>query len=58
MYEMRLFFFFFWFVLFCFVLFFFILTLKCDLKGAFDRSYSEIRLYLKFIFQISSSVIV
>ena len=44
---------------FCFVLFcFFILTLKFDLKGAFDRSYSEIRLYLKFIFQICSSVIV
>ena len=41
-------------VLFCFL----ILTLKFDLKGAFDRSYSEIRLYLKFIFQISSSVIV
>ena len=57
MYEMRFFFFFFLFVLFCFV-FFFILTLKFDLKGAFDRSYSEIRLYLKFIFQISSSVIV
>ena len=38
--------------------FFFFLTLKFDLKGAFDRSYSEIRLYLKFIFQISSSVIV
>ena len=35
-----------------------ILTLKFDLKGAFDRSYSEIRLYLKFLFQISSSVIV
>ena len=59
MYEMR--FFFCLFVCFCFVLFwfvFFILTLKFDLKGAFDRSYSEIRLYLKFIFQISSSVIV
>ena len=55
MYEMRFFFFFF---LFCSVLFFFILTLKFDLKGAFDRSYPEIRLYLKFIFQISSSVIV
>ena len=41
-------------VLFCFL----ILTLKFDLKGAFGRSYSEIRLYLKFIFQISSSVIV
>ena len=53
MYEMR---FVFCFVLFCFV--FFILALKFDLKGAFDRSYSEIRLYLKFIFQISSSVIV
>ena len=57
MYEMRFFFLFLvCFVLFCF--FFFILTLKFDLKGAFDRSYSEIRLYLKFIFQISSSVIV
>ena len=57
MYEMR--FFFVCLFLFCFVLFcFFILTLKFDLKGAFDRSYSEIRLYLKFIFQISSSVIV
>ena len=56
MYEMRFFFSFFF--LFCFVLFFFILTLKFDLKGAFDRSYPEIRLYLKFIFQISSSVIV
>ena len=55
MYEMRFSFFFFLFVLFCF---FFILTLEFDLKGAFDRSYSEIGLYLKFIFQISSSVIV
>ena len=57
MYEMRFFFFFF---SFCFTLFcfFFILTLKFDLKGAFDRSYPEIRLYLRFIFQISSSVIV
>ena len=27
------------------------------MKGAFDRSYSEIRLYLKFLFQISSNVI-
>ena len=48
---------------FCFfvvvvVVFFLVLTLKFDMKGAFDRSYSEIRLYLKFIFQISSSVIV
>ena len=48
---------------FCFfvvvvVFFFLVLTLKFDMKGAFDRSYSEIRLYLKFIFQISSSVIV
>ena len=50
MYEMRFF-------VFCF-LFFLILTLKFDLKGAFDRSYSEIRLYLKFLSQISSSVIV
>ena len=65
MYEMRFLFcflffvfclFFVFFFLFCF--FCFILTLKFDLKGAFDRSYSEIRLYLKFIFQISSSVIV
>ena len=56
MYEMR-----FFFCCFCFcfvVVVFFILTLMFDLKGAFDRSYSEIRLYLKFIFQISSSVIV
>ena len=48
---------------FCFfvvvvVFFFLVLTLKFDMKGAFDRSYSEIRVYLKFIFQISSSVIV
>ena len=28
------------------------------MKDAFDRSYSEIRLYLKFLSQISSSVIV
>ena len=56
MYEMRFFFFFFSFCFFVFV--FFILTLKFDLKGAFDRSYPEIRLYLKFIFQISFSVIV
>ena len=27
------------------------------MKGAFDRSYSLIRLYLKFLLQISSSVI-
>ena len=27
------------------------------MKGAFDRSYSEIGLYLKFLFQISSYVI-
>ena len=27
------------------------------MKGAFDRSYSLIRLYLKFPLQISSSVI-
>ena len=27
------------------------------MKGAFDRSYSEIGLYLKFLFQISSNVI-
>ena len=54
MYEMR-----FLFLLLLLLLFFFlVLTLKFDLKGAFDRSYSEIRLYLKFIFQISSSVIV
>ena len=38
--------------------FFLILTLKFDLKGLFDRSYSEIGLYLKFLFQISSNVIV
>ena len=44
------------FVLLCFV--FLILTLKFGLKGAFDRSYSEIRLDLKFLSQISSSVIV
>ena len=37
--------------------FFLILTLKFDMKGAFDRSYSLIRLYLKFLLQISSSVI-
>ena len=41
-----------------FYLFFFLaLTLKFDMKGAFDRSFSEIRLYLKFLFQISSNVI-
>ena len=51
MYEMRSLFF----VVVVVVL---VLTLKFDMKGAFDRSYSEIRLYLKFIFQISSSVIV
>ena len=57
MYEMRFLFLFFF--VFCFLSFvFLILTLKFDLKGAFDRSYSEIRLYLKFIFQIFSSVIV
>ena len=39
MYEMRFF--------FCFVLFFLMSTLKFDMKGAFDRSYSEISLYLK-----------
>ena len=27
------------------------------MKGAFDRSYSGIRLYLKFLLQISSRVI-
>ena len=27
------------------------------MKGTFDRSYSGIRLYLKFLLQISSSVI-
>ena len=27
------------------------------LNGAFDGSFSEIRLYLKFLFQISSKVI-
>ena len=27
------------------------------MKGAFDRSYSLIRLYLKFLLQISSSLI-
>ena len=54
MYEMR-----FLFLLLLLLFFFFlVLTLKFDMKGAFDRSYSEIRLYLKFIFQISSSVIV
>ena len=56
MYEMRLFLFLFCFALFCFV--FLILTLKFGLKGAFDRSYSEIRLDLKFLSQISSNVIV
>ena len=55
MYEMNFFVFFVVVVvLFCFL----ILTLKFGLKGTFDRSYSEIRMYLKFIFQISSSVIV
>ena len=37
--------------------FFLISTLKFNVKGAFDRSYSGIRLYLKFLLQISSSVI-
>ena len=43
---------------FYFTLFFFflVLTLKFDMKGAFDGSFSEIRLYLKFLFQISSNV--
>ena len=27
------------------------------MKGAFDKSYSEISLYLKFLLQISSTVI-
>ena len=49
MYEMRFF--------FCFLFFVLMSTLKFDMKGAFDRSYSEISLYLKFLFQISSSVI-
>ena len=54
MYEMRFFSVFF----FVFFVFFFLMsTLKFDMKGAFDRSYSEISLYLKFLFQISSSVI-
>ena len=44
------------FCFFCFG-FFLILTLKFDLKGAFDRSYSEIRLDLKFLFQLSTNVI-
>ena len=32
-------------------------TLQFNMKGAFDRSYSGIRLYLKFLLQISSRVI-
>ena len=38
-------------------LFFLISSLKFNMKGTFDRSYSGIRLYLKFLLQISSSVI-
>ena len=49
MYEMRFF--------FVFFVFFLMSTLKFDMKGAFDRSYSEISLYLKFLCQISSNVI-
>ena len=44
-------------ILFYFILISLVLTLKFDMKGAFDRSFPMIRLYLKFVFQISSNVI-
>ena len=39
------------------MLFFLISTLKFNMKGAFDRSYSGIRPCLKFLLQISYGVI-